>query len=133
MVNELKRAKIRTYEAANRYLNEVYIPKHNRKFTVEAKSKETAFLPVKYNLKHIFSVRESRKVRKDNTVTLRNIVYQFPKLKGSRTMAGRTIEMRVCLDGTVIAMHGGQVIFEWPAPLRVADIENEKEVKRTFQ
>gem|GEM_PF-6282516 len=53
-----------TCEAANRYLEEVYIPKYNKGFTVEAKSKETAFLPTKIDLKRIFTTRFERKVRK---------------------------------------------------------------------
>lgn len=129
LVKELKRENITTYEEANRYLEEVYIPKHNKRFSVIPKNKETAFLPTKINLKRIFSTRYERTVRKDNTVSLDSRVYQLPKPKRGRTMAGRKIEMRVCLDGTVIGMHAGRVIFECHARLRLAVNENDEEVK----
>ena len=47
----------------------------------------------------LLKTRFERKVRKDNRVSLVNQVYQLPWPKRGRTMAGRKIEMRVCLDG----------------------------------
>ncbi len=58
---ELRLAGIRDYEAAQRYLEEVFIPDFNRRFTVEPAQKETAFVPlVGVDLDLLLSVQHKR-------------------------------------------------------------------------
>jgi len=45
LVNELRLKRIRTVEAANRYLRETYIARHNANFRREPVSSESAFVP----------------------------------------------------------------------------------------
>jgi hypothetical protein len=111
LVPELRRAGAVTYAQANRYLQEVFVPKFNRKFTVPASEKGTAFIPVVgADLDRIFSLRYERKVQGDNTVRFENRVLQLPKMPGCTTFAGRKAEIRVELDGKLKISCGKRLI-----------------------
>lgn len=108
---ELKRAGITSYEKANRYLNEQYLPKHNELFAVQPGESGTAFLSlVGVNLNRIFSLREQRTVNSDNTISYYNRILQLPKPVGVSTLAKRKVEVREHLDGTLEVLRGNQLI-----------------------
>jgi hypothetical protein len=76
---ELARAGIRDYEAAQRYLKEVFLPDFNRRFTVEPSQPGSAYVPMTgIDLDLVFSARHERVVRNDNTVTFRALTLQIP-------------------------------------------------------
>jgi len=113
---ELKLAGVKTYEAANRYLNEVFIPKYNRKFSVCPGEAGSAFMPtVGVNLQRVFARRYERTVEKDNTVQFQRKTLQLPKIAGVSTLAKRKVEIREHLDGTLEVLRGKQLIAEFPA------------------
>lgn len=113
---ELKLAGITTYEAANRYLNEVFIPKYNKKFSVTPSEEGSAFIrTIGVNLKRIFARRHERTVEKDNTIQFQNRKLQLPKITGVSTLAKRKVEIREHLDGTLEILKGTQLIAEFPA------------------
>jgi len=71
---------IKTIEAANKYLNEVYLPRHNEQFTVEATSALSAYTPwVGAGLRDILCLQEERVVQQDNTVRYNGFILQVPK------------------------------------------------------
>jgi transposase len=77
---ELRLAGITTVEAANQFLRDGYIAEFNRKFAVPAAEKGTAFRPYsRRDLQWVFSVQNQRVVAKDNTVTLRERVWQLER------------------------------------------------------
>lgn len=70
---------ITTMEAANTYLREIYLPRHNREFTVPAADLEPAFIPyVGLPLADILCLQEDRVVAKDNTVSYQGKILQIP-------------------------------------------------------
>ncbi len=76
---ELRLAGITDYAAANRFLNEVFWPDFNRRFTVEPASPENAFVPlVGLDPDLLLSVHHERVVRADNTVSFRHLALQIP-------------------------------------------------------
>ena len=81
LVNELAFEGITDYETANRYLKEVFIPKHNQRFAVEPAIAESAYLPFDENhdISLLLSVQHSRKVANDNTVSFKRIKLQIPQ------------------------------------------------------
>jgi len=113
---ELKLANITSYEAANRYLNQVFIPKYNRKFSVAPGEEGSAFIrTIGINLKRIFARRYERTVEKDNTIQFQNRRLQLPKITGVSTLAKRKVEIREHLDGILEVLRGTQLIAEFPA------------------
>jgi hypothetical protein len=77
----MKLAGIRTIEEANRFLKEVYIPKHNAKFAVIPKSSTNMHREIreeeKTNLDSIFSVHSTRKIQNDYTISFKKQIYQL--------------------------------------------------------
>jgi transposase len=77
---ELRVAGVTTYEQANAYLDEVFVPDFNRRFTVMPTEKGSAFLPlVGVDLELLLSVQHTRTVQNDSTVSLRRKVLQLPR------------------------------------------------------
>src|ERR1019366_2588607 len=77
---ELRLRGIRTLEAANEFLNEHYIAEFNRRFTVPAAQRGTAFISCRHrNLEMVFTQRFERTVDQDNTVRFHNLVMQIER------------------------------------------------------
>jgi len=79
---ELALEAIKTMEEANHFLNEKYLPAHNRRFSVKASCEGGAFVPwidSNLNLSDILCIQETRTVNKDNTVSYKNKMLQIPQ------------------------------------------------------
>ena len=100
LVNELRVARIRTLEAANRYLRQRFMPTFNAQFGRPPADPTSAFVPVgRRDLDQILCHEEPRVVARDNTVVLDRIVLQLDKQRGRRTCAGLPVRVRRHLDG----------------------------------
>jgi hypothetical protein len=108
---ELRRAGATTYEAANAYLREVFVPKYNARFAVAPSLKGTAFMPAaRANLDRIFALRHERTVGRDNVVRFANRALQLPKVRGVPTLADRKVQVRQLLDGTLEVLQGRRLV-----------------------
>src|SRR5579872_745631 len=86
---ELRLRGIRTLERANKFLNDHYMAEFNRRFTVPAAERGTAFLSCRNrNLEMIFTQRYERTVDRDNTVHFHNLVMQLERAHWRHTLAG---------------------------------------------
>jgi transposase len=100
LVNELRAAKIRTLEAANRYLQQRFLPTFNATFGRTPLDPATAFVPLgRVDLDQVLCHEEARTVARDNTVVLDRVVLQLDKQPGRRTCAGLPVLVRRHLDG----------------------------------
>lgn len=108
---ELARASATTYESANEYLRTRFLSRFNKRFAVPAKLEETAFVPIaRADLDRIFTLRFERTVMLDNTVRFFNRLLQLDKAQGLRTLARRTVQIRVSLDGRVHVYLGTRLV-----------------------
>src|ERR1700689_4119913 len=104
---ELRLRRIRTLDAANAFLNEYYITEFNRRFTVPAAQRGTAFLPFRHrNLEMIFTQRYERSVNRDNTVSFQNLSLQIERVRWRATLAGCQVVVHQHLNGTLSLTHG---------------------------
>ena len=100
LVNELRSARIATFERANRYLDEEFIPNYNAEFARPATDPDTAFVPLAgTDLDPILCHEEERTVGRDNTLTLDGVRLQIAKQPGRLTCAGLRVTVRRHLDG----------------------------------
>lgn len=100
LVNELRAARIRTREAANRYLDQRFLPTLNAGFARPPADPAPAFVPVgRVDLDQILCHEEPRTVARDNTVVLDRVVLPLDKQPGRRTCAGLPVLVRRHLDG----------------------------------
>jgi transposase len=108
---ELRLAGIDTLAGANAFLREQYIAEFNRKFSVAAEQKGTAFRRTsRSDLNWIFTVQTERVVDKDNTVAIGSQVWQIEKTKFCSTLARSTVTIHEHLDQTVSIRYGPHVV-----------------------
>lgn len=113
---ELKLKGITSVEEANSFLREGYIKEFNRRFSVEATEKGSAFWPVgARDLDLIFCLQHERVVGKDNTVSLANRCLQIEPQKWWRTLAGCRVKVYEQLDGSLTIRYGSQVVGRYKA------------------
>jgi hypothetical protein len=113
LVNELAAEGARTIEEANRYIREVYLPRHNETFSVAAQEVESAFVPAgDADLDDVFSRQFVRQVGKDNVVVFGKLALQIAKQPGRRTCSGLAVVVKLRLDGRV-SVHRGSQLLGW--------------------
>jgi hypothetical protein len=99
LVKELHMHNICSIHAANQFLDTVYLPKHNQKFSIPAAQPTTFYKPVPDNLdyKWTFAIQDTRTIGNDFTVSWNNRLF----LLINRTIAMRRkqILIKQSLDG----------------------------------
>jgi hypothetical protein len=109
---ELAMMNITTIEEANRYLREVFIPRHNAEFSVKAKHPQSAFMPWvnPSSLDEVLCIKEERVVQKDNTVRYNAMILQIPASDTRHHYVKAHVEIRQYLDGTIGVFYGHMCI-----------------------
>jgi len=111
---ELRLRRILTVEEANRFLSREYREEFNRRFTVAAAEKGTAFVRTqRKDLGWVFSIQHERRVNADNTIALDNRILQIEKSRWRNTLAGCTVRVYELQDGTVAVRFGPHEVGRW--------------------
>lgn len=125
LVKELRLAGICTKEAANRFLWDVYIPEHNRRYAVEPANAIEAHRSLRKSqrLEEILSLRTERHLMNDFTLRYQNRFLQIGADQPVRVRPKDAIVVEVRLDGsTHLRFKGRYLPFKWldqrPAPMR---------------
>jgi transposase len=112
LVSELRLRGIRTAEAAQAYLPD-FIADFNRRFGKPPANSQAVWRRPPRDLALILGCRYRRVVARDNTVRLGPRVVQ---LRGARSYAGLTVDVRELLDGRVVVLHDEVIRGEAPTP-----------------
>lgn len=116
LVRELADAGIDTLAAANRFLAEVYLPDHNRRFAVPAAEEGSAFVAVVgVALTDILCHQEERTVANDNTVRYHGLVLQIPPSPWRPHFVKAKVRVHRYLDATLAVFHGPRCIARFHA------------------
>ena len=106
---ELRLAGIADMAAANRFLTEIFIPEHNRRFR-EATDDDagSAFVPWAGGqaLADILCIQEERVVGNDNTVRYLNRVLQIPADRHRHHYVKCKVRVHEYVDGALAVFHG---------------------------
>lgn len=115
--NEFKLHGIKTKEDANRFLKEVYMPRHNKRFTVKPEQEGSAFLPVAphVDLDLIFCVKEPRVVGQDNTVSFNRRILQIDKSPLRISFAKCRVMVHEHINGSLSITFGPHVVGRYDA------------------
>src|SRR5450755_1258092 len=120
---ELKLAGIRTVEAANRWLREVYIAEHNKRFAIEAEQEDSAFVAdATGTWREILCVQEERTVGNDNTVKWQTLRLQLPPSRLRPHFVKTNVRVHEYPDGQLAVFWG---------PHRLADYEADGTILQT--
>jgi len=111
LVKELADAGITTIAAADRFLNEVYLPAHNRRFAVAAAEPASAFVPwTRRDLTEILCHQEERIVGNDNTVIFGKLRLQIEPSPLRPHFVRASVQVRRYADNTVAIFYGPRCI-----------------------
>jgi transposase len=127
---ELRLRGIRTLEEANRFINEHYIAEFNRRFTVPAAVRGTAFISCRNrNLEMIFTQRFERTVDRDNTVHFNNLIMQIEPAEWRPTLAGCKVIIHQHQDTTLTLMVAGHRVGHYSADGKLLTPLTKKQIK----
>ena len=112
LVSELRLRDMRTVEAAQAYLPD-FIADFNRRFGKPPAQPATVWRRPPRDLALILGCGYRRVVARDNTIRLGPRLVQ---LRGRRSFAGLTVEVRELLDGRLVVFHHGVIRGETPSP-----------------
>ncbi len=112
LVKGLRKAGASTRQAANDYLERVYLPMWNERFTVEPANGSDAHRPLlkQHELAAMLSHVEERVIRNDYTFQFGAEHYQIQKRSIVPRMRGAPLRVEVRLDGTLVARWEGQYV-----------------------
>jgi transposase len=122
LIKKLRRKKIASYEAANQYLEEEYLPEHNRRFARKAAKAANYHgrKPTARELREIFRLETERRISNDWVIRHEGRYLQLQPAGQSRYGPTRTKAL-VCEweDGAMEVYYRGQRLAyqELPAPL----------------
>lgn len=127
---ELRVAGIRTYEAANVYLEKHFVPDFNRRFTVKPAQSESAFTKlVGIDLKLLLSVQEQRVVRNDNTVTFNGVILQIPPNRNRNHYVRCPVTVHQFVDRTLGVSYQGRLLGVYSQDGETLRAPNQKRSK----
>ena len=112
---ELRVAGITTMEAANRFLEEIYLPRHNACFACTPEDAGWAFVPFAGNLEDILCIQEERVVGNDNTVRYKNRTLQIPADRHRHHYVKATVRVHESPDGGLAVFHGPRRLATYAA------------------
>lgn len=116
LVKELADAGITTIEAANRFISDVYLPAHNRRFAVAASEPGSAFVPwTRSDLTEILCHQEDRVVGNDNTVMFGKMRLQIEPSPLRPHFVRATVQVRRYGDNTIAIFYGPRCIGRYRA------------------
>jgi transposase len=121
---DLRLAGITTIEAANRFLKEVYLPRHNVRFAVAAVEAGSAFVPVAQAQWHdVLAIQEERTVAADNTVAWKGTRLQIPPHPARAHFVRAKVRVHDYPDGELAIFHGPRCLVRWSPAEDAADTE----------
>jgi transposase len=103
---ELRLAAITTMDAANRFLEEVFLPTHNTRFARPAEEAGSAFVPFAGTLADILCIHEKRVVGNDNTIRYKGRTLQIPADRHRHHYVKAKVRVHEYPDGTLAVFHG---------------------------
>lgn len=108
---ELARARIRSVPEANVYIQEVFMPWHNRRLCVQAAEPGSAFVPTgDVDLHGILCLQHDRVVQKDNTVSFGRHRLQLEPAAWRVSFAKCRVKVCEHVDGSLSVRYGPRIL-----------------------
>ena len=119
LVKAMRRAKVSDIAAANKFLDDEFLPELNVRFTVTSTKPEDwhRALDESLELSRVLSVQETRVVQNDWTIRWRNRLLQLPQESASVVEPKQSVTLCEQLDGT-LRVFLGDVELSWSVASR---------------
>ena len=117
LCNEFRLHGIKSKDAANRFMKEVYIRQHNKRFAIKPEQPGSAFVPIgnHLDLDRIFSTKEERTVGHDNTVSFERMILQIEPSHLRISFAKCRVTVHQHLDQTLSISFGPHCLGRYDA------------------
>src|SRR6266571_5269736 len=104
-------------EAANRFLRDIYLPRHNARFAKPPAIEQSAFttLADPASLAEILCIEEERIVARDNTVAYEKLRLQLPESRIRAHYVKARVKVHEYPDGTLAVFHGPRLLARYDA------------------
>ena len=104
-------------EAANRFLRDIYLPRHNARFAKPPAIEESAFVAPAdpASLAEILCIEEERIVARDNTVAYAKLRLQLPESRVRAHYVKARVKVHEYPDGTLAVFHGPRLLARYDA------------------
>ncbi len=120
LVKGLRKAAVSTLEGANEYLQKVYLPQWERRFTCDPASSHNAHRPLlpSHNLEAILSQQQTRQVSNDYTVRFAGKLWQIERDQIQPGLRNGQVTVELRLDGSCqVRFHDRYLkVHECPLP-----------------
>ena len=123
---ELALAGITTMAEANRFLAEVYLPRHNARFARPPEDAGSAFVPFAGALEDILCIQEERVVGNDNTVRYNNRILQIPADRHRHHYVKARVRVHEYPDHSLAVFHGPRRLARYSAEGELIDEPDHK-------
>lgn len=108
---ELRAARVTSYDVANDYLQRAFVPDFNRRFTIAPAQRGSAFVPLAgIDLELVLSSQHERVVRNDSTVTFNKLVLQLPPTRDRLHYVRCPVLVHEFTDGTLGVSYQGRLV-----------------------
>ena len=130
---ELRLKGITTMAAANRFLVEEYLPKHNERFAVAPSGEGSAFVPFAGELDDILCVKEERVVGNDNTVRYKKRCLQIPADCHRNHYVKARVQVHEYPSGQLAVFHGPRKLALYDAQGKMERNEEGKDINNDIK
>jgi len=101
-------------EAANRFIREVYLPRHNERFVTAPAELGCGFVPAaEAQWRDVLCVQEERVVAPDNTVAWNRRRLQIPPHPSRAHFVKASVRVHQYPDGELAIFHGPRCLVRW--------------------
>jgi hypothetical protein len=122
LVKEFVHAGLHDIETANRWIREVYLPRHNARFAKPAAVAEKVFVAADPGLlTEMLCVEEERVVGRDNTVAYEGLKLQLPESRMRAHYVKARVKVREYPDGSLAVWHGPRCLCRYDQEGRQID------------
>lgn len=125
---ELAMNNITTVEEANRYIQEVYLPRHNKQFSVKPTSEQKAFTPWNstISLGDVLCLEEERTVQHDNTIRYKGFILQIEKSEYRHHYVKAEVKVHEYFDHSIAIFYGPLCIGKYDVDGCLKEQKNKK-------
>lgn len=128
---ELALVGVRSYDAANEYVRDVFVPDYNRRFAVAPRQPESAFTSLQgIDLELLLSIQHERIVRADNTVSFRKTILQLPPSEQRHHFVRCAVRVHEFINGDIGVSYQGTLLGRFSHGAALKTVKHRRKDRR---
>jgi len=132
LIKEMRLGGIKTYDEANQFLVEKFLPWYNTRYTHEAEGIYMP-LPKEQNLDLIFCMKHVRTVSRDNTISFHGQIIQIPPSQIKLSFAKVKVDVCLLEDKRILVLYEDRIIAETILSKETSMIRKEQQKEELLQ